>query len=264
FSNIPSLKGKIYSYFSLPTFTSLGVHINGTFDLSSDRKNIVFQADGDLLTAETRARPRGMPRHTPLLKKLFKFKPKKNRRKKSISKKSEKSSMSPSLTKTTTEGKWNRYILLDVLPPLHSRLLEHIANKLKSSFNDQILSKLWPITSSTSNIYREYGLNVLQELYTKKHKVFWTVANGGTLIPLDEAYLVDSDDSTIADILIARGINLEIVKLSKDKLDHIDKMIETMQFKSTKSITPELVCSLLQNHPNILKVESEKMHKMAF
>ncbi|CAG8562607.1 25056_t:CDS:10 [Gigaspora margarita] len=259
FSNIPSLKGKIYSYFSLPTFTSLGVHINGTFDLSSDRKNVIFQAE----TAETRSRPRGIPRRTPLFKKLFTFKPKKNRRIKSISKKSEKVSMSPSLTKTTTEGKWNRYILLDVLPLLHSRLLEHVANKLKSSFNDQIFSQLWPITSTTSNIYREYGLNVLRELYAKKHKVFWTVANGGTLISLDEAYLVDSDDSTIADILIDRGVNLEIVKLSKDKLNHIDEMIEAMQFKSTKSITPELLCSLLRNYPNILKVESEKLHKIA-
>ncbi|CAG8531695.1 10201_t:CDS:10, partial [Scutellospora calospora] len=136
-SNIPELNGRVYSYLSLPISTSLGVHINGTFYLSTDRKN-VLQADSDLLTADTK------------------------------------------------EGEWNRYILLDVLPPLHSKLLEHIANQLKLPFNGQTSTRLWPIQPSTKGIYQTYGLNVLRGLYIKRYKVFWTEANGGALIPLDK------------------------------------------------------------------------------
>ncbi|CAG8528665.1 22758_t:CDS:10 [Dentiscutata erythropus] len=262
-SNIPSLRGKLYSYLSLPMFTSLGVHINGTFCLSSDRKNVVIQAD---ITNETNVKGKKslvMSRRMAFFKNFFMYI--KNRRARNKSKKSEKSSMSPTLTKITdSDGEWNRYVILDVLPPLHSKLFEHVTNQLMSPFNEQVFSQLWPITFSTSNIFREYGLNVLRELYTKKYKVFWSEANGGFLTSLDEAYFVASDDSTIADFLISRGVNLEIVKISEDKLDHINEMTEKMQFQSIKSITPKLVCSLLQDNPKILNVESERLHDIAF
>ncbi|CAG8483723.1 30652_t:CDS:10 [Gigaspora margarita] len=212
FSNVPTLNGKVYSYLSLPMFTSLGVHINGTFCLSSDRKN-VLQADSDLLTAETK------------------------------------------------EGEWNRYILLDVLPPLHSKLLEHVANQLMSPFNDQMFSRLWPMPP-TSDIYREYGLNVLRGLYLKRYKVFWTEANGGALTSFDKAYFVPSNDSTIADILIKHGI--EIVKLSEEKMNQINEMIKKMPYSSFKSITPNFVCSLLRYNSNILDIADEKSHELAF
>ncbi|CAG8459386.1 23598_t:CDS:10, partial [Dentiscutata erythropus] len=281
FSSIPSLKGKVYSYLPLPMFTSLSVHINGAFFLSSDRKNIALQANSDFITAETKiedliSMSEGMPNIKSFFKKILiyiKNRLTKNKSKKleeirhvnDKSKKPEESfSMSPTLDETTIKGEWNSYILLDVLPKLHAKLLEHVTNQLMSPFNDQIFSQLWPITFSTSNIYREYGLNVLRELYTKGYKVFWSEANGGSLTSLDKAYFVASNDSTIADFLISRGVNLEIVKISEDKFNHIKEMIIKMKFSSTKSITPELVCSLLRNNPNILKVKNEKLHKIAF
>ncbi|CAG8544962.1 11644_t:CDS:10, partial [Racocetra persica] len=212
-SNIPLLNGKVYSYLSLPMLTSLGVHINGTFCLSSDRKN-VLQDNTDLLTAETK------------------------------------------------EGEWNRYILLDVLPPLHSKLLNHIANHLMSPFNDEMFSQLWPITFSTTDIYREYGLNVLRGLYIKRYKVFWTEANGGALTSLDKAYFVNSNDSTIADIFITHG--KEIVKLSQDQMSHLNQMFKKMEFSSLNLITPKLVCHWLRYNPNILNITGEKLHEIAF
>ncbi|CAG8463921.1 13995_t:CDS:10 [Racocetra fulgida] len=204
---------KVYSYLSLPMLTSLGVHINGTFCLSSDRKN-VLQDNNDLLTAETK------------------------------------------------EGEWNRYILLDVLPPLHSKLLDHIANHLMSPFNDEMFSQLWPIKFSTTDIYREYGLNVLRGLYLKRYKVFWTEANGGALTSLDKAYFVNSNDSTIADIFITRG--KEIVKLSQDQMSHLNQMFKKMEFSSINLITPNLVSHWLRNDPNILDTAGEKLHEIAF
>ncbi|CAG8800260.1 1774_t:CDS:2, partial [Dentiscutata erythropus] len=213
FSNVPALNGKVYSYLSLPLFTSLGVHINGSFCLSSDRKN-VLQADSDLLTAETK------------------------------------------------EGEWNRYILLDVLPPLHSKILEHVANQLTSSFNDQIFSRLWPIKSSISDIYREYGFNVLRKLYRDKSKVFWTEANGGALITFQKAYFATSNNSVIANILVNHEI--EVVKLPEENMNHIIEMIGKMQGSSVKFITPKVVCSLLKSKSNILNNENEKSHEIAF
>ncbi|CAG8553738.1 7277_t:CDS:2, partial [Dentiscutata heterogama] len=212
-SNVPPLNGKVYSYLSLPLFTSLGVHINGSFCLSSDRKN-VLQADSDLLTAETK------------------------------------------------EGEWNRYILLDVLPPLHAKLLEHVANQLTSSFSDQIFSRLWPIKSSISDIYREYGLNVLRGLYLKRCKVFWTEANGGALTTFHKAYFSTLNNSTITNILVNHGI--EVIKLPEENMNHINEMIGKMPYSSVRSITPKLVCSLLRSNPNILEIENEKSHEIAF
>ncbi|CAG8587117.1 27133_t:CDS:10, partial [Dentiscutata erythropus] len=221
-SSIPSLKGKVYSYLPLQISAPFGVHINGAFFLSSDRKNIALQANNDFITAETE------------------------------------------VENTTSQRVWNSYILLDVLPKLHAKLLEHITNQLMSPFNDQIISQLWPITPSTSSIFREYGLNVISQIHFKKYKFFWSEANGGSLTSLDKAYFVASNDSTIADFLISRGVNWEIVKISEDKLNHIKEMIKKMNYSPINSITPKEVCSLLQKNPNILKVENEKLHKISF
>ncbi|CAG8710619.1 1389_t:CDS:2, partial [Cetraspora pellucida] len=228
FSNIPSLKGKVYSYLSLPMHTSLGIHINGTFCLSSDRKS-VLQADTDCLSSD---------------------------------RKSIRQADTGLLTAETKEGEWNRYILLDVLPPLHSKLLDHVANHLMSPFNNEMFSRLWPITFSTTDIYREYGLNVLRGLYIKRYKVFWTEANGGALTSLDKAYFVNSNDSTIADIFITHGI--EIVKLSQDQMSHLNQMSKKMQYSSINSITPKLVCNWLRYYPSILDSAREKLHEIAF
>src|SRR4051812_19513757 len=77
-------------------------------------------------------------------------------------------------------GKWNKYILLEILPILHAKLLEQIAiinfaqfrkfmeytehlndpNQPEENFIAKIITRDWPIVSNeefqTSGIYKEY------------------------------------------------------------------------------------------------------------
>ncbi|CAG8500276.1 16559_t:CDS:10, partial [Racocetra persica] len=48
----PALRGRMYSYLSLPILTGLNVHLNGTFALSSDRKSLL-QYDSAFMLLET-------------------------------------------------------------------------------------------------------------------------------------------------------------------------------------------------------------------
>ncbi|CAG8529040.1 24018_t:CDS:10 [Dentiscutata erythropus] len=155
---------------------------------------------------------------------------------------------------STKLNEWNRYILLDILPPLHAKLIEHIINqKMPQSYN-QMLRELWPmpLTSDTLDQYREYGLNVL--------------SNGGALTSLDKAYFITSNNSIIADILTNQGI--EIVKLSEDKISQLNEMISKIgsSTKSIKLITPQSICSMLRNNSitlDILDAKNEKSHEIA-
>ncbi|CAG8604907.1 35882_t:CDS:10, partial [Gigaspora margarita] len=178
---------------------------------------------------------------------------------------------------STKLNEWNRYMLLDILPPLHAKLLEHIINQMTLRPNEQILTQLWPVplTSNTLDQYPEYGLNVLWKLYNEGYNVVWTKANGGMLTSLDKAYFINSTNSIIADILTNQGI--EIVALTEDKISLLNEMINKMGMstksiksiapQSIKSITPQSICNMILNNSitlDILNDKNEKSHNIAF
>ncbi|RIA96668.1 hypothetical protein C1645_707710, partial [Glomus cerebriforme] len=88
------------------------------------------------------------------------------------------------LTSNDEDAKWNQYILYDVLPDLHIRLLEEIVKleiirheKDKTNFSPHTLNNLWPITKNlTLGVYKNYGLHVIKKLGISERKVFWTEA----------------------------------------------------------------------------------------
>ncbi|CAG8618395.1 3277_t:CDS:2, partial [Scutellospora calospora] len=58
----------------------------------------------------------------------------------------------------------------------------------------------------------------------------------------------------------------EIVKLSEDKMGHLNEMLKktTQYSNSINTITPKLVCNSLKINPNILDSTNEKSHETAF
>lgn len=88
---------------------------------------------------------------------------------------------------------WNRFILLEVLPPLYVKLLEELV-KFEKKRNDkpqkQIIDLFWPLptpTNSQLDYITEFGLKVLKELPTDK-PLFWSVFDQGSYVNLNEAY----------------------------------------------------------------------------
>src|SRR4051794_18798045 len=61
------------------------------------------------------------------------------------------------------DTRWNRFILYDVLPELHAKLLDHIAllkeTKWRENRTEVIPHHLWPIKDNLANSYKSYGLN---------------------------------------------------------------------------------------------------------
>src|SRR5688572_23310744 len=110
--------------------------------------------------------------------------------------------------------KWNSYILNDVLPDLHVKLLEEIvkleeARHMKekdTNFTPHILNNLWPIKdSNATKTYQNYCSNVMKKLGLGNHKIFWTDSNGGKFVSIQEGRILDGDEG-IADILANLGI----------------------------------------------------------
>ena len=86
------------------------------------------------------------------------------------------------------DAKWNRYILYEVLPDLHTKLLEYVVKveearhaKERTNFFHilpilifgpfPLLGKIKknPIT----NLFKDYGLNVIRKLGLKYQRIFW-------------------------------------------------------------------------------------------
>ncbi|GBC07902.1 hypothetical protein RclHR1_07770002 [Rhizophagus clarus] len=159
--------------------------------------------------------------------------------------------------------KWDQYILYDVLPDLHVKLLDYIVeleenrHKQETNFLPPFTDNLWPI----NDLYKNYGLNVIKKLGSGDHRIFWTKANGGKLISLENAKILE--DETIVDILISLGVSA--VKLDRDKIEELNKIVESGDPPNFlyEPITGESVCEILcgitdicynLNHPSLFKL----------
>ena len=91
------------------------------------------------------------------------------------------------------DTKWNRYILYEVLPDLHTKLLEFVvkleearhANE-RTNFLPHTANNFWPIPitrknkkNPITNLFKDYGLNVIRKLGLKCQRIFWTKVDGG-------------------------------------------------------------------------------------
>ncbi|CAG8602369.1 6879_t:CDS:2, partial [Acaulospora colombiana] len=173
-----------------------------------------------------------------------------------------------SLEDKSREIKWNRYILSDILPPLHAMLLNEIAirdskrlqdmrrrNNPGEKFTPHITTRDWPIVVRpgfiTSGIYRKFGLTVLQRVIQSNYPIFWTEANGGEFISFREAIFAESEkESIISSVLVHK--NVRIVKLSGEQYKHIKELSKSKKEPRYQNfITPELVCKTLENNKDI-------------
>ncbi|CAG8501074.1 10025_t:CDS:10 [Diversispora eburnea] len=216
---LPKIRGEMYSYLSLSMTNNLKVMLNGSFSLSSDRQNIL---NSDLMADNN----------------------------------------------DDITGKWNRYILFDILPILHAKLLEQIAiinfaqfkefmddpNQSEENFIAKMITRDWPIAFNeefqTSGIYKRYGLTVIQKLYHRNFRIFWTEANEGEFLSFRESCFANPENSIISDVLIRE--NVPIVKLSKEQYDNIEELPKLKRGPITPNvISPQLICDTLRNNDNI-------------
>ncbi|CAB5149034.1 unnamed protein product [Rhizophagus irregularis] len=148
------------------------------------------------------------------------------------------------------DAKWNRYILYDVLPYLHVKLLNHIVDRhenREANFLPYISNNLWPITrNSTISLYKDYYLNVIKRLGTGSHRVFWTEFNGGQFISLKEAKIFEEEEAIIANILVSSGV--PAVKLDRDKIEQLNEIVESRDPPNFPymPVSGESVCEELQ------------------
>ncbi|GES91935.1 sacsin isoform X1 [Rhizophagus clarus] len=160
------------------------------------------------------------------------------------------------------DAKWNRYILYEILPELHIKLLEEIAKleeirhkKDKSNFIPHLTNNFWPIGKNlTMDLYKSYGLNVIRSLTFDKYKIFWTEANGGKFVSLSDARIINKEDTVIADILVNLHHPVPIVKLDEDKIEQLNEIVGYKKFP----ISGKLVCEelRLRNQKNSIIHES--------
>jgi hypothetical protein len=188
---------------SLPISTNLNVHLYGDFSLSN-AKNGILQ-------------------------------PKNN---------------SPQVDFDSDDIKWDRYILHEVLPDLHVKLLDYIVeleeNRRKQGtiYSPLSINNLWPANDLTINLlYKDYGLNVIKKLGCGNHRIFWTEANGGEFILLEDAKILENE--IIANILIKLGVSA--VKLDWDKIKELKIIVESGDPPNFpyEPITGESVCEIL-------------------
>ncbi|CAG8526319.1 334_t:CDS:2, partial [Acaulospora colombiana] len=150
------------------------------------------------------------------------------------------------------EVKWNRYILLEVLPPLHATLLNEIAildsQRLENMRKDQrekftpyTMTRDWPIVTNSSGIYRMYGITVLQQLARNNYSVFWTEANSGEFISFFNAVFAEKEKETIINEILIQQ-DTKIVKLSKEQYEHIRLLTSEKNSVYPSFIDRDLIC----------------------
>ncbi|PKB94135.1 hypothetical protein RhiirA5_404885, partial [Rhizophagus irregularis] len=152
-------------------------------------------------------------------------------------------------------AKWNTYILHEVLPDLHIKLLEYIvkleeARHLEegTNFTPHTAKNFWPINKYLTDLYKIYGLNVVRKLGVNEQKFFWTEANGGQFVSLKEARILEEEESDIANILVNLEVPIRVVKLDKDKMGQLDEIVKSKKPKNFPytPISGKLVCEELQ------------------
>ncbi|GES91936.1 BTB/POZ protein [Rhizophagus clarus] len=155
------------------------------------------------------------------------------------------------------DAKWNRYILYDVLPLLHSKLLDEVVrleeiryNNNRAGFIPHTLNNLWPITKNlTMGLYKSYGANVIKN---GNNRIYWTEANGGKFISLREGKIIEGEETMIGDILGELGIS--VLKLDKEKLEQIKEIAKNkrnLDFKY-KIISGKEVCGKLRGKDSFM------------
>ncbi|GES98868.1 sacsin isoform X2 [Rhizophagus clarus] len=169
-------------------------------------------------------------------------------------------------------AKWNRYVLLEVLSDLHVKLLEYIveleeARHIKDStnFTPHTTKNFWPINDySFMDLYTTYGLSVIRKLGVNGRKFFWTEANDGRFISLNEARILEEEKANIANILVNLEVPIRVVKLDKGKMKQLDEIAKIdkqskrlINFPYTP-ISGKLICKELQlmrpfKHNNIIR-----------
>jgi hypothetical protein len=166
--------------------------------------------------------------------------------------------------------KWNRYILYEVLPDLHIKLLEYIVKleearykKEKTNFIPHTTNHFWPIPMKRgpiTDLYKDYGLNVIRKLGLKDQRIFWTEVDGGQFISLREAEIFPEEETIVADILASPEVL--VVKLDKDKIEQLDKIYESGNPPTFpyRPVTGESVCEKLHTIPNIHDKIDNKRH----
>jgi hypothetical protein len=158
------------------------------------------------------------------------------------------------------DTKWNKYILHNVLPDLHVKLLDHIVNMHENeekNFVTYIAKNLWPMKAKDS--YKDYCLDVIRRLGQKSYRVFWTEVNDGVsdgrFISLEEAKIFDAkeggEEEAIADLLASSGISA--VKLDKDKIEQLKDIIKSEDPPDFpySPVSGESVCEILHSIPDI-------------
>ncbi|RGB37961.1 hypothetical protein C1646_693362, partial [Rhizophagus diaphanus] len=147
---------------------------------------------------------------------------------------------------------WDIYLLYEVLPELHVKLLDYIVDleenrrKQETSYFPLSINYLWPTKNDLTIdvLYKNYGLNVIRKLGCGNHRIFWTETNGGEFISLEDAKIFEPENE-IADILISLGVS--VVKLDENKIEELNKIVESGDPPnfSYEPITGESVCEIL-------------------
>ncbi|CAG8463157.1 32867_t:CDS:2, partial [Racocetra persica] len=148
---------------------------------------------------------------------------------------------------------------------LHVKLLEKIAEidyeRFKKSnisaekFVSCITKKFCPFSRVKSGLYYSYAISVLQKI--NDSEVFWTEANGGKFVSLNNAYFYEESESAIANILVEHGIST--VKIDKNILGQL-KESQNQKGRPDKKYRPinsESVCNLLRK-PDVLQSIHQK------
>ncbi|GBB96452.1 hypothetical protein RclHR1_02760005 [Rhizophagus clarus] len=155
-------------------------------------------------------------------------------------------------------GEWNKYILFEVLADLHTKLLEYIMELVvrnmrgSSTFISHVTNvtnNIWPINIFADSMFKSYGLNVIRKLGDNNKKFFWTESNGGQLVSLQAARILEKEQTKIFDILIDLKIPIQVVKLDKVKMEHLNDIVKSKKspnFPYTP-ISGKLLCKKLQS-----------------
>ncbi|CAG8717618.1 12169_t:CDS:2, partial [Dentiscutata heterogama] len=134
---IPMLTGTLYSFLSLPITTFLNVHINGTFYISSDRRNMLQSENNSILNGKSKSNSLGDNWNKHILFEIL-----------------------PQLHATLLE----RVAELD-----YQQFLMFQPDQV-SQYNPITTTRLWPIVNGLPGIYKTYAEKVLMKLYNGNFK----------------------------------------------------------------------------------------------
>ncbi|CAG8467140.1 14536_t:CDS:10 [Gigaspora rosea] len=228
FPNPPMLTGTLYSFLSLPITTSLNVHINGTFYISSDRRNILQSGSNSILNEKSNSMGDKWNKHI-----LFDILPQLH------------------------------VALLERIAELDSQRFLKFQLDQVSQYDPITTTKLWPIVAGLSGMYKKYAEKVLVKLYNGGYKVCWTHANGGKFISFKEAYLAERKTADINEILAAQ--NIQIIKLTDEQISHFKSLERTVKgqiVQPLKTINPQLVSHIFRSNPNIDGISHENIFRL--